>query len=118
MKLRFSVAARDRFFGKAMRRIRPSLEPFFERFSEVQPIHPIHSAILVGITDEYGDGHYEEVQNDDGFYQVLTGCRDTWSSGKISDEDLLEAVILKLKTAVSACPFSKPDREKFLSVFE
>lgn len=118
MELRLSVAARDRFFGKAMRRIRPSLAPVFERFSEIQPIHPIHSAILVGITDEYGDGHYEEVQNNDGFYQVLTGCKDTWSSGKISDEDLRAAVILKLKTAVSACPFSEPDREMFLSVFK
>jgi hypothetical protein len=118
MKLRLSIAARDRFFGKAMRRIRPSLEPVFERFSEIQLIHPIHSAILVGITDEYGDEHYEEIKNDDGFYQVLIGCRDTWSSGKISDKDLREAVVLKLKTAVSACPFSEPDREKFLTVFK
>lgn len=105
--------ARDRMFMKAMRRVREKLRPLFEAFEQVEMVNPIHQAILVGITDEKGNEFFEEVENDDGFFQVLAGCSTT-----AKDESLVQSVFEILLRAARACPFSVPDRAQFERVFE
>ena len=113
MQLRFSVLARDRSFSKAMRRVRVQLQPLMDVFEGVELDHPIHEAILVGITDDQGPEFFEEVENNDGFFQVLAGC-----SLQSTDEALAEVVFDILHRATMACPFVTPDHEKFEALFD
>ncbi len=113
MQLRFSVLARDRKFSKAMRRIRSRVQPLVDAFESVEMKNPIHEAILVGITDDQGSEYFEEVVNNDGFFQVLAGC--TFNG---SDDDLTVEVFEILCRATSQCPFSRPDKEAFDLLFD
>lgn len=108
MRLSLSVAARQRSFAKAMRRIRPTLEPMLESFAQVVLENPIHEAILVGISDDLPPGYIEEVPNADGFFQVLAGV-----DGAACDDALRTQVIAALKAAIAVCPFSQPDKDAF-----
>jgi len=111
--LQFSVAARDRQFSKAMRRIESRFRPLIDAFKAVTLQHPIHHAILVLITDDKEAEFLREVQNNDEFFQVLAGC-----SSHGSDDELTEAVFDILHRAVGLCPFATPDRQAFSSLFE
>lgn len=112
MQLRLSVLARSREFSKAMRRVRESLQPLLDAFEAVELDHPIHEAVLVGITDEKDAEFFEEVENDDGFFQVLAGCRPTGT-----DDELIEVVFGILLRAVQLCPFATPDHKKIEAFF-
>lgn len=113
MQLRFSVLARNRAFSKAMRRVRTKLQPLMDAFGSVELEHPIHEAILVGITDDQPPKFFEEVENNDGFFQVLAGC-----SHRGGDDELAEDVFEILQKAMRLCPFAKPDHETFEALFE
>lgn len=113
MELRFSVLARDRHFAKAMRRIRPRFAQLFEAFAKTELANPIHEAILVGITDDQKPPFFEEVPNNDGFFQVLAGC-----DMPDSDEELTRQVFDVLRRAAAVCPFSKIDHERVQQVFD
>lgn len=108
MKISLSVAAQDRLFSKAVRRIRPSFDPLFEAFSQVEMTDPIHEAILIGLTDAVPAGHFEVIPNRDGFFQVLAGVK-----GSVVDDELKLALFNIVERAVQTCPFSKPDKERF-----
>jgi hypothetical protein len=95
-----------------MRRTRNSLQPLMNAFSEVPLDHPIHSAILVGVTDDEGPDYFEVVPNDEGFFQVLAGCRI-----RGTDEALIHDVFDVLQRAVRLCPFAIPDHEKLDALF-
>ena len=112
MQLRFSVLARNRAFSKSMRRVRTKLQPLLDAFEATALDHPIHEAILVGITDNMGPEFFEEVENNDGFFQVLPGCRQ-----RDSDSELTEDVLEILHRAVRTCPFATPDHDKFEALF-
>lgn len=113
MKLQFSIAARSRLFSKAMRRIDAKLQPLVDAFEAVELEHPIHEAILVLITDDKEPDFFEEVENNDGFFQVLAGC-----SHRGSDDELAEDVFEILRRATMLCPFATPDHESFAVLFE
>jgi hypothetical protein len=113
MQLRISVMARDRLFMKAMRRVRERLQPLLDAFEQVEMVNPIHQAILVGITDDKGEEFFQEVENDEGFFQVQAGC--TFSK---NDDRLVQSVYEILQRASKACPFSVPDREQFDRLFQ
>ncbi len=113
MQLRFSVLARDRMFSKAMRRVRGKLQPLLDAFEAVEMTDPIHEAILVGVTDDQPSDFFDEVENNDGFFQVLAGVEFTGS-----DDELTQTVFDILRKASDACPFSNPDREAFDALFD
>ena len=112
MQLRLSVLARDRAFSKAMRRVRTRVQPLLDAFEATVLDHPIHQGILVGITDDKGTEFFEEVENNDGFFQVLSGCilRGT-------DDELTEDVLEIIHRAVRICPFATSDHDKFEELF-
>lgn len=112
MKLLLSVLARDRQFSRSMRRVDSKLQPLFAAFESVEMIDPIHEAILVGVTDDQPAGFFQEVKNNEGFFQVLAGVRFTGA-----DDELTEDVFDILRKASAACPFSHPDRETFDALF-
>lgn len=112
MQIRCSVLARDRGFSKAMRRVRIKLQPLLDAFDAIELQHPIHEAILVGITDEKEPEFMEEVNNNDGFFQVLAGC-----SLRGSDAQLTEDVFAILLRAVRLCPFTTPDHATLEELF-
>ena len=96
-----------------MRRIRPRFQPLLDAFASVEMDHPIHTALLVGITDDQPQGFLEEVKNNDGFFQVIAGC----PSGR-TEEELAHDVFNILESAVRLCPFSEPDHKRFNSLFQ
>lgn len=95
-----------------MRRVRTKLQPLLDAFEATALDHPIHEAILVGITDDKGPEFFEEVENNDGFFQVLSGCRQ-----RDTDSELTEDVLEILHRAVRTCPFATPDHDKFEALF-
>lgn len=113
MQLLISVAASDRLFAKAFRRVRPRLDPLCEAFAAVGMINPIHAALLIGLTNDRPPDAYAIVPNRDGFFQVLAGV-DPLST----DAQLRTAVLEVIRKTVIACPFSEPDREQFLRLLD
>lgn len=113
MQLRLSVLARNRTFAKAMRRVRIKLQPLIDAFEDIVLEHPIHEAILVGITDGQPAEFFEQVENNDGFFQVLAGC-----SVSSDDDELAENLFAILRKAMRACPFATPDYQAFEALFE
>lgn len=113
MQLRLSTLARSRAFSKAIRRVRPKFQPLLEAFETVELKHPIHEAILVGITDDRPPDFFEEVETNDSFFQVMAGC--TLRGG---DDELAEDVFEILLKAMRLCPFAPPDRESFEVLFK
>ena len=111
MKLSLSVAAQDRRYSKAYSRVRTQIAALCKDFAEVEMTNPIHEVILIGVTDSKPSSHFEVVPNRDGFFQVLVGVG---YSG--DDEELKKQILSKISEAISACPFSKPDKEKFMSL--
>jgi hypothetical protein len=112
MQLRLSVLARNRAFSKAMRRVRPKIQPLLDAFEATELEHPIHEAILVGITDDKGPEFFEEVENNDGVFQILAGC-----THQGTDNELTADVFGILHRAVNLCPFATPDHDKFEALF-
>lgn len=112
MQLRFSVLARNRAFSKAMRRVRSNLQPLLDAFEAVELEHPIHQAILVCITDDQQPDFFEEIENNDGFFQVIAGCSLRGTSDNVA-EDVFEI----LQRATRLCPFSIPDHETLDALF-
>ena len=113
MRLSLSVAARTRAFAKAVRRVRPSFDTLFSAFDSVKLTDPLYDAVLVGLTDEKDDDHFETIPNPDGFFQVLIGCAAPAVNTVEAERQFTKVVFSKLKRAVAACPFSEPDRQKF-----
>lgn len=111
MRVSLSVAAQDQRLSNAVRRIRPALEPFFVAFSKLEMVDPIHEAILIGLTDSKPSGYFEVIPNEDGFFQVLSGV-----NAGIADDKLRSMFFDSLVRAVHACPFSKPDKARFISL--
>lgn len=113
MQFRLSVAAENRMFSKAMRRIRPRFQPLTDAFEAVEVEQPIYEAILVGVTDSRSPDFCQEIENGDGYFQMLFGC-----SLRDWDQELAEDVFDILLRATRLCPFANSDREVFDSLFE
>ena len=113
MEILVSIAARDRQFGRQIRRVRPALDPLLEELASVVLVDPIHEAILIGLTDATPAGSVDIIPNRDGYFQVIAGLP---AGG--SDEDRLVQVVAAMKQAVAACPFSDPDRLSLLALLE
>jgi hypothetical protein len=96
-----------------MRRIRPQFAPLFETFSKTDLPSAVHTAILVDVTDDRRFPFFEDVPNNDGFFQILAGC-----DMKDSDQELTKEVLDIIRKAATAYPFSEMDKEKVISVFD
>lgn len=94
-------------------RVRPAFQPFFDAFSQMALQHPIHEAILLGVTDTEPGGFFQVSPDRDGFFQVMAGLDPT------DDERRVKADLLKtLEAALEACPFSRPDKAASLALLE
>jgi hypothetical protein len=113
MKLILSFAARDRLFGKAMRRVLPAFDSLSTEFAQTKLHDPIHDSILVALTDDLEPSYFEETPNNRGNFQVLMGVPRVTSDG-----ELKLAVFERVKRAVVACPFSTPDKANFERLFQ
>jgi hypothetical protein len=117
MKLMLSIAAENRHFGKAMRRVLPIFEPFKASFERQPMVSPIHEAILVGLTDSLPAGSIQEVPDRGGFFQVLYGLG-PWANRPGNDKELQLAIIDALQKTIQACPFVPVDRVAFMNLVE
>jgi len=113
MHLSISIAARDRAFSKAMRRVRPKREPFCLAFDSIVLVNPIHESLLLGVSDELAESTVQVVPNKDGFFQVLCGFDTGVSLDASNDSELARMLIEKVAGAVALCPLSAPDRLQF-----
>ena len=108
MKLILSFSDRDRLFGKAMHRVLPAFDSLSAEFAQTKLNDSIHNSILVALTDDLEPEYFEETPNNRGNFQVLMGCPPI-----TADRELKRAIFERLKRAVMACPFSKPDTATF-----
>jgi hypothetical protein len=113
MKLALSAAAKSREFSRCFQRARKLLSTLIEQFSSVEMVSPIHESILVGLSDSLPADYFEEVQNRDGFFQVLAGV-----DVPITQEALVCHMLFIVERAVRRCPFASPDRQAFLQLLE
>ena len=118
MQLSLSLASQDRAFGKAMRRIRPTLAPLIASFEQYEPVNPIHEAILIGLADGLPDDEMQIVPNRDGFFQVLCGFSPAGDYSPTNDDANRLSVIGKIRAAIAACPFTAPDKENYLEIID
>lgn len=95
-----------------MRRVRSRIQPLLDAFEVTKLEHPIHEALLVGITDDKAREFFEEIENNDGFFQVLAGC-----SQLGTDDDVTRDVFEILEKAVRSCPFASNDHQRFEELF-
>lgn len=95
-----------------MRRVRVKIQPLLDAFEATELDHPIHDAILVGITDDEGPEFFEEIKNNDGYFQIFAGC-----ANHGVDDDLAREVFSILQRAVRVCPFATSDHDKFEALF-
>lgn len=96
-----------------MRRVRLRIQPLLDEFGEIEFEHPIYQAVLVGVTDEKPDGFLQEIENSDGFFQVLAGC-----AFHESDDVMTSALFEVLRRATDLCPFADNDRAIVKQTFE
>lgn len=106
MELNISVAARNRLFGKAVRRVYPALEELMRSFELKIPSRSESDAILVGLTDDKPDNYFVEIENSDGFFQVIAGC-----PLPTTDRKLIEAIAERVLRAVKECPMKDKDAQ-------
>lgn len=107
MKISLSIAAQDRLFSKAIRKVRPNFDALFEAFSEVKITNPIHEAILIGFDSAPAD-YFEVIQNRDGFFQVLAGLK-----SNLEQNELKVELFKIIEQAVQSCPFTNSDKKRF-----
>lgn len=113
MRLSLGYAVADRQLAKRVRRIRMDFDAHFDEFSATPLHHPVHEAILVGLTDAKAAGYFAVVPNKDGFFQVIAGV----SPGE-TELELRAAVLSAMCKAILACPFATPDKEQFAVLLE
>jgi hypothetical protein len=113
MKISLSIAAQDRLFSKAIRRVRPNFDVLFDAFYQVEITNPIYEAILIGLTDSEPAGYFEVIQNRDGFFQVLAGLKNDL------DQSELKAELFNIiEQAVQSCPFTNSDKKRFTDLLQ
>ena len=113
MKLALSAAVETRDFSRKFHRVRKKFDSLIEQFSKVEMVNPIHDAILVGVTESMPPIYFAEVRNRDGFFQILAGV-----DGTLAQDQLERCIFSIVERAVRECPFSNPDREKFLELLQ
>jgi hypothetical protein len=118
MKLSLSIAAESRDFGKAIRRVRPSLNPLIVAFEAFQPRNPIHETLLIGITDGLPHDAIQVIPNRDGFFQVLCGFPSASDFSARNDPTIKHCLVQIILAAVAACPFSSLDKAEYLRIVE
>jgi hypothetical protein len=111
MRLGLSVAADDRRFARALRRVRPAFDSLCQEFEAIRLAHPIHEAVLVGVANGLPDAAVREVPNDDGFFQVLVGLGPADEVAGLPTAALASRSYDRVRAAVLTCPFSAPDRD-------
>ena len=113
MEIGFGVAARERRFSKAMRRVRPRLGSLFDAIESTILSEPHPDTLLLGVTDEKKNDYFEIVPNQDGFFQVLAGLEMV-----DSEAELVDSVVAILHRAIRECPLSSKDRDRIEKVFD
>jgi hypothetical protein len=91
MKIGISIAARDRFFGKAMRRIRPAFTELENTISALDLSNPGFETFLIGLTDDPAADGAKVIFTDSDTQQVMIGLGEYTRSE--TDESLLERSI-------------------------
>ncbi len=112
MNLSFGVLSSSRTFRRAVRRIRARLRPLLDGFEAIELLDPVFEGIIVGITDMKALGFFEEVENNDGFYQVFCGC-----SEYKSDSELIREIFEIFRRTTRECPFSRVDHDRIEMLF-
>lgn len=73
MRIRLSIAARNRMFSRAARRVRPQIDVVLERIASTELNNPTWPTVLLGVTDEYLPDRIDTIPNNEGALQLTTG---------------------------------------------
>lgn len=117
MKLNIGIASRDRFYGKAMRRIWPALNQLVADVEALNLANPGFDNFLVGLADDPAVDGVEVVFIDTDTRQVMVGLG-TYSRAE-TDEALLARSMTGMIEALRRVNVDNDeDFRKLLSVFE
>jgi len=117
MKINISIASRDRFYGKAMRRISPAFRGIATAAGELELTNPGFSNLLIGLTDDPAVNGAKLVFVDSDTRQILIGLG-AYSRSE-SDDSLLTRCITGMIEAMKLIDIEdEADFRELLSVFE
>lgn len=117
MRLALSIASDSRQFSRMMRRVRPRIQPLLDAFPSVELCHPIHDQLLVGVSNSLPADHCEIVPNSDSYFQVAMGWPADSDLSPTGDDANITRLAALLRRAVTLCPFSDPDSDAMLALF-
>lgn len=111
MRLNLSTTARDRQFGRKVRRASRKADALGKLLAEVEREGSFPEAILLMVTDGLAPGVIEEEPDAEGYFQVMIGL-----TASASEEELHDEIVTAISKAIEMCPLSEAERDALLNV--
>lgn len=111
MDIRLSIAARNRNFSRAMRRLRPIVESALAKLRRIELEHPTWTEVLIGIADDRDAGHIETVPNNHNVLQILIGFPSDVALLPANDREILAVMLVQMCTVVRECRLTPADEK-------
>ena len=108
MRIRLSIAARNRMFSRAARRVRPFIDRTLDRISETELENPTWTTVLLGIVDDLPPKRIDTIPNDDCL-QLMTGFPILDDLTPANDAAILAAFIAQIRLAIHQCGLTPSD---------
>ena len=109
MQIRLSIAARNRQFSRAMRRVRPLVQAKLELIEELRLKDPTWDVVLLAITDEYDVDRLDIIPNNDDVLQIINGFPAALDLSQSNDANIISAVLQCVRNSVHQCRLTPDD---------
>ena len=118
MRIRLSIAARNRMFSRAARRVRPQIDVVLERIASTELNNPTWPTVLLGVTDEYLPDRIDTIPNNEGALQLKTGFSVLENLARTNDAAILAGFIAQIRTAIRQCELTPNDYEELCAILD
>jgi hypothetical protein len=109
MQIKLSIAARNRQFSRAMRRVRPAVQAKLDLIEAHGITNPTWDVVLLAITDEYDSDRLDIIQNNDDILQIINGFPSELDLSQSNDENIRLAVLKCVRNAIVECGLTPND---------
>lgn len=111
MRLNVNTLARDRKFGRKVRRASRRADVLTARLAEVKTAGNFPAAILLCVTDDLAPGVVRQPPDTEELFQLSIGLTPSASEKELHDE-----IVTAISTAVEMCPLSETERDAMHNV--
>jgi hypothetical protein len=109
MQIQLSIAARNRQFSRAMKRVRPLVQDKLNLIEELRLKNPTWDVVLLAITDEYDFDRLEIIPNNDDVLQIINGFPSALDLSQSNDANICSAVLQCVRNSVHECRLTPDD---------